>query len=82
MYVPFTVVTGMLLDSANFSNIEVTNGKVTEVGDDSLAIGIVLPGMEESLSSKLDELNVTMDIPDCFEVTADVSPELLTFFKT
>ena len=73
MYVPFTVVTGMLLDSANFSNIEVTNGKVTEVGDDSLAIGIVLPGMEESLSSKLDELNVTMDIPDCFEVTADVT---------
>lgn len=72
MYVPFTAVTGMLLSGDRFSNIEVTNGKVTEVGNDSLAAGIVLPGMQESLSDKLDELDITMDIPSSFEVTADV----------
>ena len=72
MYVPFTAVTGMLLSGDRFSNIEVTNGKVTEVGDNYLAAGIVLPGMEDSLADKLDELEITMDIPDYFEVSADV----------
>ena len=71
MYVPFTVVTGMLLPADTFSNIEVTNGKVTQVGNDSLAVGIVLPGMKDSLSSKLDELDIDMDIPDSFEITMD-----------
>ena len=71
MYVPFTVVTGMLLPADTFSNIEVTNGKVTQVGNDSLAVGIVLPGMKDSLSSKLDDLDIDMDIPDSFEVTMD-----------
>ena len=73
MYVPFTAVTGMLLSGDRFSNIEVTNGKVTEVGDNYLAAGIVLPGMEDSLADKLDELEITMDIPDYFEVSADVN---------
>lgn len=71
MYVPFTVVTGMLLPADTFSNIEVTNGKVTQVGNDSLAVGIVLPGMKDSLASKLDDLDIDMDIPDNFEITMD-----------
>ena len=73
MYVPFTVVTGMILDREKFTNIEVTNGKVTDMGNDTLAIGIVLPGVKDSLSEKMDELNVTMDIPESFEMSADVT---------
>ncbi len=74
VYVPFTVVTGAVLDDSVFSNIEVSNGKVINDGTRSIVIGFALPGMQESLGIKKDSI----DIPDSIEITADVKNFSLT----
>lgn len=73
VYVPFTMVTGMLLPSHNFSNIEVTNGKITEVNDSNVVFGITMPGLKDSLDMKFDNEKLDLDVPEYFEVTADVT---------
>ena len=73
VYVPFTMVTGMLLPSDNFSNIEVTNGKITEVNDSNVVFGITMPGLKDSLDMKFDNEKLDLDVPEYFEVTADVT---------
>jgi putative membrane protein len=70
-YVPFSVVTGMLLDDDHFANIEVENGKVTETGSGSMIIGFAMPGLKESLNLTFNEEELDIDIPEYFEVTAD-----------
>ncbi len=67
---PFTMVTGMILSSDVFSNIEVTNGKVISDGDKNVVVGLAFPGLKSSLNlasyDKLDDV----DIPEYVEVTA------------
>lgn len=70
--VPFTMVTGMFLSSDTFSNIEVTNGKITEVNDSNVVFGITMPGLKDSLNIQFDNEKLDLDIPEYFEVTADV----------
>ena len=60
VYVPFTVVTGAVLDDSVFSNIEVSNGKVINDGTRSIVIGFALPGMQESLDLNKDSI----ELPD------------------
>lgn len=69
IYVPFVMLTGMLLDNEHFSNVEVSNGKLINDGSRYVVAGIALPGMQESLG--IDEK--TLDIPDYVEITADVT---------
>lgn len=64
--VPFTVVTGMILDGQNFSNVEVSSGKLVNDGDKSVVVGLAFPGMNENL--QMDE---EVSIPDYVEVEAD-----------
>lgn len=71
IYVPFTMVTGMMLPSDTFHNIEVTNGKVTETKDSNVVIGVAMPGLKDSLNVKLDNKKLDLDIPEYVEVTAD-----------
>lgn len=73
VYVPFTMVTGMVLSSDKFSNIEVTNGKVTQANDSNIVYGITMPGLKDSLDMKFDDEKLDLDIPETFEVTADVA---------
>ena len=47
---PFTMVTGMILSSDVFSNIEVKNGKVISDGDKSVVVGLAFPGLKSSLN--------------------------------
>lgn len=70
IYVPFMMVSGMILDNEKFTDIEVTNGKVISEGNHSIVMGLAMPGLEESLSlpEKLD-----VDIPEYVEVTANVT---------
>lgn len=68
MYVPFSVVTGLVLDDKVFSNVEVTNGRVINDGKRNIVMGFALPGMKENLGDAANSLN----LPDTFEVTADV----------
>lgn len=73
IYVPFTMVTGMILPSDKFSNIQVTNGKITENDDTNVVLGITMPGLKESLDLSFDGEKLDLDIPEYFEVTADVT---------
>lgn len=69
IYVPFAMLTGMLLDNDNFRNVRVSNGKLINDGDRTAVIGIALPGMQENLGIGKDKI----DIPDYVEITADVT---------
>lgn len=70
VYVPFAAVTGMMLNK-NFTNVEVTNGKVVSDGNNQVVVGFAFPGLSESLD--LDSKNLEdVNIPDYVEVTADV----------
>ena len=68
MYVPFSVVTGLVLDDKSFSNVEVVNGRVINDGKRNIVMGFALPGMKENLGDAGNSLN----LPETFEVTADV----------
>ena len=68
VYVPFLMMSGMMLDSKKFSNVTVTNGKVISDGDRIMLAGIAFPGLQHDLGLNRDEI----DIPSFFEVTADV----------
>jgi putative membrane protein len=69
IYVPFAMLTGMLLDNENFRHVEVTNGKITNDGDRTVVIGVAFPGLQDDLALDKDKI----EIPDYVEVTADVT---------
>lgn len=68
IYVPFIMVTGMVLDNERFTNVEVSNGKVINDGDRTIVAGFAMPGLQESLELDREKL----ELPDYMEVTADV----------
>lgn len=68
IYVPFAMLTGMLLDSDVFQNVTVSNGKLINDGNHTAVIGIAFPGLQENLALSADKL----EIPDYVEITADV----------
>lgn len=70
--VPFTMITGMMLPTDVFSNVEVTNGKLTKVGDNIVAIGMTMPGLKDTMNLKFNDKSLDLDIPEYFELTADV----------
>ena len=69
--VPFAAVTALVLDDS-FSNVEVKNGKVSQNGDSNVVIGYALPGIKESLNVKDSDFIDDLELPEDFEVTADV----------
>lgn len=68
IYVPFAMLTGMLLDSDVFRNVTVSNGKLINDGNHTAVIGIAFPGLQENLALSADKL----EIPAYVEITADV----------
>ena len=70
VYVPFAAVTGMMLNK-DFTNVEVTNGKVISDGNNQVVVGFAFPGLSESLDLDSKDLG-DVNIPDYVEVTADV----------
>lgn len=72
LYVPFTMISGFLLSNNNFSNIEVTNGKVINDGDRSIVLGIGFAGLGEDLNLSSILKDSQLEIPNYIEVTADV----------
>lgn len=70
--VPFVTISGMILDDS-FTNIEVTNGKVIADGNNNVVIGYTLPGLKESLGVEDEDFDAEVNIPEYFEVTADVT---------
>lgn len=71
VYVPFTVMTGMVLPE-DYANVEVTNGKVISDGSKKVAVGLAMPGLKESLGIEAGDLDSDLEIPEYVEVSADV----------
>ncbi len=69
IYVPFAMLTGVLLDDDVFTNVEVTNGRLINDGSRTAVIGIAFPGLQENLAISKDKL----EIPNYVEITADAS---------
>lgn len=68
MYVPFAMITGMMLDNDSFTNVDVSNGKQINDGNRTVIAGIALPGLQENLHVDKEKFQ----IPDYVEITADV----------
>ena len=68
IYVPYAVLSGMVLPNENFSNVEVSNGRSLNDGEKTIVAGMAFPGISENLDLDSDKL----DIPDHVEITADV----------
>lgn len=67
IYVPFVMITGLMLDNDIFTNVNVTNGKLINDGDRTIVAGFALPGMQENLNLDKEKL----ELPDYIEITAD-----------
>lgn len=68
IFVPFAMITGILLDNDVFTNVDVSNGKLINDGSRIIVAGIAFPGLQSSLGIDSDKL----EIPDYVEITADV----------
>ncbi len=69
IYVPFAMLTGVLLDDDVFTNVDVANGKLINDGSRTAVIGIAFPGLQENLAISRDKL----EIPDYVEISADAN---------
>ena len=69
IYVPFVMLTGMILDNDCFKNIEISNGKILNDGDHTVVAGLALPGLSENLNLT----DSSYSLPDYVEITADVT---------
>lgn len=69
IFVPFTMLMGMILNNDNFRNVEVTNGKLINDGTRTIVAGMAFPELQESLGLDKNDL----EIPEYIEITADVT---------
>jgi putative membrane protein len=70
--VPFAAITGMVLND-DFKNVKVSNGRIVQNGTKTVAVGYTLPGFKDSLQSGGGSFDKDIDIPESFEVSADVT---------
>lgn len=68
IYVPFVMLTGLILDNETFKNVKISNGKLIDDGDKNICIGYAMPGLQQNLAIGKD----VMAIPEGFSITADV----------
>ena len=67
MYTPFVVVAGTMINNENNSNIKIENGKLIENGTNTVAIGMCMPGMQQSLNISENDIK----IPESFSIEMD-----------
>ena len=70
LYVPFVVLTAMILDNENFSNVEVSSGKIIGDGERTVVVGYAMPGLEDNLKPESMGLE-KLDLPQKIEVSFD-----------
>lgn len=78
IYVPFVMITGMILDNDCFTNVAISNGKIINDGTRSFVVGFALPGIQENLDIPADKF----EIPSSVEITADVKDFALSTTMT
>lgn len=72
LYTPFVMISGMVLPTDQFSNVEVTSGKVISEGNNQVVVGLAFPGVNENLNLASVLPNSDLQIPGSVEVTAQV----------
>ena len=72
IYQPYVMVSGLLLDNDNASNVTVTNGKTINDGDRTVVVGMAMPGLSESLGLA-DVADGKIDVPEDVTIEADVT---------
>ena len=80
--VPLMAMTLVPMDEDVFSNVKVTNGKILSLDDSGMALGMVLPGFGKVLDLKSLSYTEDVDIPEYFEISADVRDFTLDFTAT
>ena len=68
--VPFMVLSSAIMSSEVFSDVEVTNGRVIDLGDQKMVIGAVFPGLSDSLRLADYEPTEEIDLPEYMEIGA------------
>ena len=68
-YIPYVVISGLVLDNDHFKNVELTNAKLINDGNRTIVAGLLLPGMQENLGLN----NSDYEIPSYLEISADVT---------
>ena len=82
VYTPFAMVTGMVLPSEHFSNVTVEHGRLVSDGEKEMVIGMGFPGVADSLNLEGKENLEEIEIPDYFEMEADVTDFELSMTMT
>lgn len=62
MYTPFIVVAGTIIDKNKNENIIITNGKIIDNGTKTIAVGMCMPGLQESLDLQKDKIEIPESI--------------------
>ena len=74
MPIPLLAATVLPLDRDVYANVEVTNGKVIDIGRISAAVCFGLPGLGEAMNAGgYEDLKGTFTLPASAEISADVT---------
>ncbi|SFA83922.1 putative membrane protein [Acetitomaculum ruminis DSM 5522] len=68
--VPFLVISTAVLDSEVFSDVEVKNGKLMDADGNKVAVGMCIPGINESLKLAGFEASKDIKMDDFVEISA------------
>ena len=68
MPVPFAAVTAVIFPEDVWDSIEVVNGKRTTLASQDVVMGIVFPGLKDSLGLDDKDLGEDLDLPEYFEI--------------
>ena len=83
LYTPFVVATGTILDSSNFTNVSISNGRIIENGTKTIVAGISSPGLYESLGlddfKGMDTITISFDVEkfELASIYSVITPKLL-----
>ena len=71
MYTPFIIVAGTKIDNAKNKNIQITNGKIVDNGESTLAVGIAMPGNSIGTVKNIGISKSKIDIPEEIEISME-----------
>ena len=80
--VPFMVLSSVILSSDVFSDLEVTNGRVMDLGEQKAVIGFAFPGLMDSLKLADYEPTEEIELPEYVEIEARAEEFELDFTAT
>ena len=67
VYTPFVVTLGTMISNKNNHNISITNGKISNTGNNSMVVALAAPGLYDSL--KINEFKTMDEVQLSYETT-------------